>query len=586
MGKKSGSTLSLQKIFIDGPKEFFKSSKEKLYKMSKETLCEVNEPMDKAEQETSDKKPSRSEMQNYLLSHVLFDGKEVAKKEKPPPKQEEIEDIDDIENYLDDEYRAKIEQYCALLDEDKPKKKKKKKTTKAKKKEENLPTLKTVDIKAIQQRMQEQMKKPAEKKVEKDNDPVFSKNESHVNKFKGIFDNDAKEEGEAKPLGQNKGRGKGGKSDILSKIKALENAEKERLERERENEERIQYLLQKEMERQKENEIHQKEIEESSEEEAEEELKHNILQCLEDEVDNLEQEMRALDTQEQMIIEEETEDLMSDEKDDANEDSHKVQLQEIHEEIVERKKHAADKKRKVLERFQHVLDANDREGDKFAGKIIGKLDGQTDLFNSKSDNQGRKGFEDSVFVGVSDVMSKAKDMFEAQEEKQLHLLSRDDIKRKANPTALKFEMMTNDEEQSVISPQPKKTDWSWKNKSSAELESELSGFNELENNQNNSPKNKPPRNFQDTKFSELQRDIDAVKQRLQERDLERENEKKIKEMEELIDDVKESLKQHEEQYFFDDETDEEYVDPKKMEKPRKAPKKKKKSEIIQSQKQK
>merc|ERR1712108_51175 len=230
-----------------------------------------------------------------------------------------------------------------------------------------------------------------------------------------------------------------------------------------------------------------------------EELKHNILQCLEDEVDNLEQEMG---------------DLMSDEKDDANEDSHKVQLQEIHEEIVERKKHAADKKRKVLERFQHVLDANDREGDKFAGKIIGKLDGQTDLFNSKSDNQGRKGFEDSVFVGVSDVMSKAKDMFEAQEEKQLHLLSRVDIKRKANPTALKFEMMTNDEEQSVISPQPKKTDWS--------------------------PKNKPPRNFQDTKFSELQRDIDAVKQRLQERDLERENEKKVKEMEELIDDVKES----------------------------------------------
>merc|ERR1711974_390469 len=128
----------------------------------------------------------------------------------------------------------------------------------------------------------------------------MGKNESHVNKFKGIFDNDAKEEGEAKPLGQNKGRGKGGKSDILSKIKALENAEKERLERERENEERIQYLLQKEMERQKENEIHQKEIEESSEEEAEEELKHNILQCLEDEVDNLEQEMRALDTQEQM----------------------------------------------------------------------------------------------------------------------------------------------------------------------------------------------------------------------------------------------------------------------------------------------
>merc|ERR1712106_769734 len=37
---KFGSTMSLQKIFIDGPKEFLRSSKEKLYKLSKETLCE------------------------------------------------------------------------------------------------------------------------------------------------------------------------------------------------------------------------------------------------------------------------------------------------------------------------------------------------------------------------------------------------------------------------------------------------------------------------------------------------------------------------------------------------------------------
>merc|ERR1711899_321950 len=64
--KKSGSTMSLQKIFIDGPKEFFKSSKEKLYKMSKETLCEVNEPTDKGDPQCVEKKPSRSEMQNYL----------------------------------------------------------------------------------------------------------------------------------------------------------------------------------------------------------------------------------------------------------------------------------------------------------------------------------------------------------------------------------------------------------------------------------------------------------------------------------------------------------------------------------------
>merc|ERR1712096_37918 len=76
----SGSTLSLQKIFIDGPKEFFRSSKEKLYKLSKETLYDINEPVE--ESKCTEQKPSRSEMQNYLLSHVLFDGREVMKKEK------------------------------------------------------------------------------------------------------------------------------------------------------------------------------------------------------------------------------------------------------------------------------------------------------------------------------------------------------------------------------------------------------------------------------------------------------------------------------------------------------------------------
>merc|ERR1712115_62424 len=87
--KKSGSSRSLHKIFIEGPKEFFKSSKEKLYKISKETLCEVNEKNEKCEEHKIEaKKPSRSGMQNYLLSHVLFDGKEVTKKDKIPPKKD------------------------------------------------------------------------------------------------------------------------------------------------------------------------------------------------------------------------------------------------------------------------------------------------------------------------------------------------------------------------------------------------------------------------------------------------------------------------------------------------------------------
>merc|ERR1712106_1174959 len=120
---KFGSTMSLQKIFIDGPKEFLRSSKEKLYKLSKETLCEFSEQFE--EPISPDQKPSRNDMQNYLLPHVLFDGKDVIKKEKVTKNED-----DDIEKYLDKEYKAKIDQYCSLLEEEKPQKKKKKKKLK------------------------------------------------------------------------------------------------------------------------------------------------------------------------------------------------------------------------------------------------------------------------------------------------------------------------------------------------------------------------------------------------------------------------------------------------------------------------
>merc|ERR1712029_910296 len=96
---KYNSTISLQKIFIDGPKEFFRSSREKLYKLSKENLYEVQKPK---EEPTIDHKLSKSEMQNYLLSHVLFDGNEMKKKEK---KEKIIKEDDDIDKFLDQEYK-------------------------------------------------------------------------------------------------------------------------------------------------------------------------------------------------------------------------------------------------------------------------------------------------------------------------------------------------------------------------------------------------------------------------------------------------------------------------------------------------
>ena len=53
----------------------------------------------------------------------LFDGKDVVKKEKINKKEE-----DDIETYLDKEYKAKIDQYCILLEDEKPQKKKRRRS--------------------------------------------------------------------------------------------------------------------------------------------------------------------------------------------------------------------------------------------------------------------------------------------------------------------------------------------------------------------------------------------------------------------------------------------------------------------------
>jgi hypothetical protein len=183
--------------------------------------------------------------------------------------------------------------------------------------------------------------------------------------------------------------------------------------------------------------------------------------------------MSALEDQELLIIEEEAESLcektevmnLSDEDSVAIE-THKNQIQEIHEEIVERKKKADKKKKSVLERFQHVLEKDEIEQN--SEVKIGSIHDKLKMFNRQQSQNGeetKKLFEDNALVGVSDVMSKVKGMFEAQEEDKLTLYKRDEIKRKINPTALKFEMMVNEEEDLTLSPKtPVKTEWSWKKK--------------------------------------------------------------------------------------------------------------------------
>ena len=87
--------------------------------------------------------------------------------------------------------------------------------------------------------------------------------------------------------------------------------------------------------------------------------------------------------------------------------------------------------------------------------------------------------------------------------------------------------------------QQSQKDWNWKKKTAQELHDEVEGPKEkthVERRKKNS--------YQDAKFNELLSDINAVKQRLNERDAarqEQENERKLKEMEEAIREVQEAL---------------------------------------------
>merc|ERR1712106_102763 len=154
--------------------------------------------------------------------------------------------------------------------------------------------------------------------------------------------------------------------------------------------------------------------------------------------------------------------------DDKELAEHINQLQEIHVEIEERKQ-AAKKKKKVLERFQHVFDKD--ESEQKTGVKVGTIQDRLTNFLESKETQNTKVFEDNVFVGVSDVMSKFKNKLETQEDETPALFSRNEIKGKPNPTALKFEMMNIEDDDDIMSPKsPVQKDWTWKKKTPEELQ--------------------------------------------------------------------------------------------------------------------
>ena len=156
-------------------------------------------------------------------------------------------------------------------------------------------------------------------------------------------------------------------SNIFNKIKYIEEAEKERIKKEKENEERIKILLERELQKISKNvEFPEGDEEKSTNETSTEELKKDIRLCLEDELTNLEEERVELENTEQLLIAQELADN-HDELHNASDLEHSTQLQEIREEICERKR-TANNKRKVLERIKHVFD-NDEAENKVDNKI-------------------------------------------------------------------------------------------------------------------------------------------------------------------------------------------------------------------------
>lgn len=527
--KKDNKNSSTFSLFIDNTKQFFKSSKEKLYKLSNETLHEIDQLTEEMSKKIS--KPSTMEMQNYLLSHVLFDKSETpnGKIEKEKGKEKQTKEAE-FDLYLDKEYKERIEQYCQLLEETKPKKRKQKQI-----KENVLPAIKLVEINSIKQQLQSQFERPSEKQVlSEDSEMVGSCN---VRKVKELF---SPEKGSIRNE-YLPNRHKTINTGILEKIKSIEQAENERKKREKENEERIKILLEREFKKQSQNvEDPEDNTTENKDETSTEDLKNDIRLCLEDELTNLEEETVELEETEQLLFEQEGADNVDEHFNDNLE--HSTQLQEIREEISQRKI-SASKKKKVLERFKHVFENEETDYVPDNDIKIGTIKEKLEIFLQNSEFEKKKQFEDNVLTGVSEVMNKVKSRLEIKPEETPILYSKKEIQRKKNATALKFEttLQGGDNLDSVISKSEK--EWSWKNKSPGELEN-------IYSTKYVEPKDKlsekPKKHYQDIKYEELLEDIQAVKERMKERNIFRESEDKNKEMSQFIAEMQDYLIEKEE----------------------------------------
>ena len=498
--KKSLLRLSIEKL---------NASKEKLIKHSKEKLNELSEGKEPP-------KPSKNDMQNYLITQVLFDGKKPA---ATTPKEElVIEDFDDGEEVaLDEEYVKEMEKYLWFL-EDKGKKKKKKKQKK--KQVQPAVQIKVVEVNDIKKQFE---RKPVQPQKHTKNLQLPA--DQSVGKVKKMFETpeDAKPHQQLPP--PNKRMSRMINQDLLKKFDSPEMAEQLRKQKEDEREERRKLRIQKlEEEKRKMEEMRLEAI--RKEEERLEAIRQEQLRKEEEarlERERIEEETRQQAAYEEMIRLEKEKAVARQQKEAASK-------------ALREKNEPALRRKKVLGRIQHIFEKSDAD-DKPNVKV-GSIN-TDNVFGQNNDGPSKKAFQDSSLAGVSSVMNKFKGKFEAKEEKPLSISRGVQIKKKVIPQAMQFEFIEKKQEEVQSPTKASETEWSWKKKDPNQLavESTIAMYGESKKVREKSDREQKKADKQ----RELLADIKCINSRLLKKDAVKEHEQKMQEYAAFMQEIQEYL---------------------------------------------
>ena len=521
------------KAFLRMSAEKLTNSKEKLAKASKEKLQEVNGV--ESGTGTISRKPSKHDMQNYLISKVLFDDSKkplsVVKQtdivESPSEKTSDAEDA-----VLDEEYVKEMQQYLMFIDDDYSTAKKKKKKKEKKKKESKLQIVQVNHIK-----QQFETKNVVNCNIgAKDNDLDMIACDQGIGRLRERFQFATSSEpkyidknerkSHAKPISRTINK------DLLRKFDCPERAEVLKIQREKEREERrLKRIAQLEEE---------KRLDEERREEALR-LEQERIEVLRLEKIRIEEEKRLekeREEEEARMAAAYEEAVRIEKEKAANREIKNLAIKSLRE-----KNEPALRKKKVLGRIQHMFEKNVPDSKEDADKIgkIRSLKGKAEhiFSNDGNSNSAKKSFQDPSLAGVGTVLDKFKGKFEATSDEPLTLSKGVTIKKKDIPSALVFEQKEKEQTHAQQNNSPvrqKNTDWSWKKKDPKELavQNTIDIHGESTPRKSKAAEREQKKNDQ---HRELLADIHSINRRLMKKDAIKEHEQKVKEYAEFMSEI-------------------------------------------------